>query len=79
MPYNIPASTLIATKMASGAVQLVWYDVTGGVRWAAVIPNASFTALNTTVNGGSTGATLTQVYAQDASQGDYPQGYTPEN
>jgi hypothetical protein len=79
MPYNQPARTLVATKMASGNVQLVWSDSLGGITYIGIIPAADFTSFNTTVNGGSAGATLTRVYAQDASQGDYPQGYTPEN
>lgn len=79
MPYNQPARTLVATKMASGTVQLIWSDAVGGIVYAAVIPSADFTTLNTTVNGGAAGASVTKTYAQDANQGDYPQGYTPEN
>lgn len=79
MPFNQPARTLVVTKMASLNVQMVWSDAQGGTAFIAVIPAADFTAFNTTVNGGVAGATLTRTYAQDANQGDYPQGYTPEN
>jgi len=79
MPFNQPARTLVVTKMASGTVQMVWNDSVGGTVYIGVIPAADFTSFNTTVNGGSAGATLTRTYAQDANQGDYPQGYTPEN
>lgn len=65
--------------MASGTVQLVWSDSNGGIAYVAVIPSADFTSLNTNVNGGATSATRTFTYGQDQNQGDYPQGYTPEN
>jgi hypothetical protein len=64
--------------MASGNVQLVIYSSQDGLnanadlRFAVVIPSADFTSFNTTVNGGSTGATLTKVYTQDQNRGDYP-------
>jgi hypothetical protein len=79
MPYNQPARTLIATKMASTTVQLAWYDAQGGLVYIGIVPAADFTSFNTTVNGGAAGATLTRTYAEDLNQGDYPQGYTPEN
>ena len=79
MPFNQPGRTLIATKQASGTVQLVWQDSFGGLAYIGVIPAADFTSINTNVNGGATGATRTFTYAQDQNQGDYPQGYTPEN
>lgn len=79
MPDNQPGRTLVATKMASGTVQLIWSDSFGGITYVAVIPSADFTSMNTNVNGGSAGATRTFTYAQDLNQGDYPQGYTPEN
>lgn len=72
MTLNIQAVTIIATKMADGAVQLLFQNPSGGIRFIAVIPNADFTSFNTTVNGGSTGATLTRSYAQDAFPADYP-------
>lgn len=75
MPINIPAVTVIGTKMASGTVQLVFQNANGGVRYAVVIPNADFTSFNTTVNGGATGANLTKIYAQDAAATDYPAEY----
>lgn len=76
MPYNIPAVNVVATKMASGNVQLVFTHAAGDVRFAAVIPAADFTSMNTNVNGGSTGATRSFSYAQDQNQGDFPQGFT---
>lgn len=79
MPFNQPARTLVATKMASGTVQMVWSDAQGGITYVAVIPAADFTSMNTNVNGGAGGATRTFTYTQDQNQGDYPQGYTPEN
>lgn len=75
MPINIPGFSLVATKMASGNVQLIFQNPNGGIRYCAVITSANFTSLNTTVNGGSTGASLTQVTAQDANNGDYPAEY----
>ena len=74
---DVPACAVIATKMASGTVQLVFQTSLDGlnpfgqVRFAIVIPAADFTSFNTTVNGGATGASLTKVYAQNANQGDY--------
>lgn len=72
MTMNIQAVTVIATKMASGAVQLLFQNPNGGVRFCVAIPSADFTSFNTTVNGGATGATLTRVYAQDSAPNDYP-------
>jgi len=78
MAVNIPGAAIVATKMASGNVQLVVQSTNDGVnpnadiRFALVIPAADFTSFNTTVNGGATGATLTKVYAQDLNRGDYP-------
>lgn len=74
---DVPAVAVIATKMASGTVQLQFQqsldglNPSGQVRFAVVIPSADFTSFNTTVNGGAAGATLTKVYAQNAAQGDY--------
>lgn len=81
MAVNIVAAAVIATKMASGNVQIVvqssgdGLNPNGDLRFALVIPSADFTSFNTTVNGGATGATLTKVYAQDLNRGDYPLGY----
>lgn len=72
MPQTVNAQTIIATKLASGNVQLVFQNAVGGIQFATVIPAADFTALNTSVNGGSTGASLTKVYAQDTNKNDYP-------
>jgi hypothetical protein len=79
MPRDVPAFAVIATKMASGNVQLVFQNSLdglnpgGAVKFVAVIPSADFTALNTTVNGGAAGATLTQVHEENDTDevGDY--------
>ena len=78
MAVNIPGCAIVATKMASGNVQMVIQSTLDGlnpspdIRFALVIPAADFTSFNTTVNGGATGATLTRTYAQDLNRGDYP-------
>jgi hypothetical protein len=74
MPQNIPAVTVIATKQASGGVQLQ-FVINGAIRFVQSILAADFTSFNTTVNGGSAGATLTRTYAQDAAPADYPAEY----
>jgi len=71
MPESIQAVQVVGVKMADGAVQLSFLDQVGGLRYQAVIANADFTSLNTTVNGGSTGATVTLVYAENTHKGDY--------
>ena len=77
MPVNIISRAVIATKMASGNVQLViqsssdGLNPNGDINYVLVIPAADFTSFNTTVNGGAAGATLTKVYAQNANSGDY--------
>jgi hypothetical protein len=75
MAINIPGVTVIATKMASGNVQMLFQNPNSGIRYCIVIPAADFTSFNTTVNGGSTGATLTRSYAQDQNNNDYPMEY----
>ena len=75
MPQTVNGLTVIATKQASGAVQLLFQNAVGGIMFCAVIPSADFTALNTNVNGGSTGATSSKMYAQDANKNDYPGHY----
>ena len=71
MPSTKLAVTLITLKLASGSVLLRFQDPQGGVRYEAVIPNADFTSINTTTNGGSTGATQTFTYTQDQNRTDY--------
>jgi hypothetical protein len=79
---NIPGVSVIMTKQASGNVQVALYSTSDGLnpngdfRFAVVIPAADFTSFNTTVNGGSTGATLTKTYAQDLNRNDYPNAIT---
>lgn len=74
MPATVPALTLSATKQASGGVQLQ-FIINGAIRFCFSVPNADFTALNTTVNGGATGANITKAYAQDLNLADYPVEY----
>lgn len=83
MSFNVPSISVVTTKMASGNVRFDFYDAngvggasTGDLRFSVVMTSANVTAINTTVNGGSTGASLTQSYAQDANQGDYLRGTT---
>ena len=83
MPATILAYQIVGLKMASNNVQLQFLHPGGNVAFCAVIPTADFTSLNTTVNGGIGGTTLSvpqppnpPFYAQDASKTDYPIGYT---
>lgn len=81
---------MVTTKLASGNVRFDFYDLivnqtatyqgpvassVGDLRFSVVMSSANVTAINTTVNGGSAGTSLTQNYAQDANQGDYVRGY----
>jgi hypothetical protein len=75
MAFNIPAYSVVATKMADTAVQLLIQRPNGDVRFAVVIPAADFTSFNTTVNGGSAGTTLTKAYTQDQFPLDFPLGF----
>jgi hypothetical protein len=75
MAINIPGVTVVSTKLADGNVQMVFQNPNGGIRYAWVVTSANFTSLNTTVNGGSTGASLTIVNAQDQYNTDYPVEY----
>jgi hypothetical protein len=75
MPQGIPAVSVIGTKLADGNVQMCFLNQNSGLRYCCVFTSANFTSFNTTVNGGSTGATLTVTYAQDANASDYPQEY----
>jgi hypothetical protein len=80
MAVNIPGIAVVGTKMASGNVRLDFYSTLDGlnpspdIRFSVVVPSADFTSFNTTVNGGSAGATLTKTYAQDLNRGDYTTG-----
>lgn len=72
MPATVPATTVVTLKNASGTVTLSFQDAQGFVKFIHVFPSADFTSINTTTNGGSTGATQTFTYAQDAARTDYP-------
>jgi hypothetical protein len=82
MSFNVPAVNVTTTKLASGTVRFDFFDgngpggnPVGDLRFSCVMTAANVTAINTTVNGGAAGTTLTQAYAQDANQGDYVRGY----
>jgi hypothetical protein len=72
MPQIVNAVTMIATKLASGNVQMVFQNAVGGIMFSVVIPSADFTTLNSSVNGGLTGAAVTKQYQQDMNKNDYP-------
>jgi hypothetical protein len=76
MPGVIPAFQIVATKISATGAANVRLDIlrNGGVVFSVCIPAADFTSFNTTVNGGSAGATLTTSYAQDTSRADYGVG-----
>ena len=78
MSVNIPGISVVATKQADTTVQMAFYQTidglnpSGAIRFCVVIPAADFTAFNTTVNGGSSGTSLTRTYPQDTNRDDYP-------
>jgi hypothetical protein len=75
MPGTILAVTLVTLKLADGNVLLTFQSPNGTEKFVIAIPSADFTSINTTTNGGSTGATQTFVYGQDANKADYPTSY----
>ena len=81
MAINIKGTIVQATKLADGNVRLDFWATNDGLnsngqlRFAMVITSADFTSFNTTVNGGSTGATLSKAYAEDANRNDYHRGF----
>lgn len=83
MPANIEAVTVTATKTVVGDVRLDFYKSTDGLNsngrlfWAVIIPTADFTSINTTVNGGASGATLSFTYPENARKANYHNNYTP--
>jgi hypothetical protein len=77
MPGVIPAFQVVGTKISTtDTPKNVRLDIlrNGGVVFSVCIPQTDFTSLNTTVNGGSAGATLTLSYAQDTARADYGVG-----
>jgi hypothetical protein len=72
MPATVPATTVVTLKNADGTVTLFFQSPNGFVKYAHTFPSADVTSINTTTNGGATGATQTFVYAQDAARVDYP-------
>jgi hypothetical protein len=83
MAQYAQAVSITGTKNADGSVTLVFgrsldgLNPIGDIRYAVVIASADFTSLNTTVNGGATGATLTVTYAENVRVVDYPNTYSP--
>ena len=83
MPANIEAVSVTATKTVAGDVRLDFYKSTDGLNpngalfFAVIIPTANFTSINTTVNGGSSGATLTFTYPENNLRQNYHNNYTP--
>jgi len=75
MPSTVLATTVVTLKLADGNVLLQFLDPAGTLKFAHVFPSADFTSINTTTNGGSTGATQTFTYGQDAARTDYPHDY----
>jgi hypothetical protein len=75
MPATALACTVVTLKNADGTVGLSFQDPFGTVRYYHVFPAADFTSINTTTNGGASGATQTFVYAQDVNRIDYPNSY----
>jgi hypothetical protein len=83
MPANIEAISVTATKTTAGDVRLDFYKTSDGLNpngalfFAVVILSADFTSINTTVNGGASGATLTVTYPENARRVNYHNNYTP--
>ena len=75
MPSTVLATTVVTLKLANGDVLLQFLDPVGTLKFAHSFPSADFTSINTTTNGGSTGATQTFTYGQDANKADYPHDY----
>jgi hypothetical protein len=72
MAAGLTAFTVVATKQSSGDVQFLLQNPNGGIKYAFAMKTADVTSMNTTVNGGAAGTTLSFVYAQDQfSQTDF--------
>ena len=70
---QITAKTVNMVKQSDGSVTVTVSGPNGDIRYVLNIPAADFTSFNTTVNGGSTGASLTKVYGQiSKSSGTVP-------
>ena len=78
MPATVVAVTVITLKQADGSVLLRFQAPNGGIRYEFPFPSADFTSINTTTNGGSTGATQTFTYGEDANRTDYDGSYYQE-
>lgn len=78
---QILAYQIFAQKAPSGSgnVILQFIHPSGNLAFCCAIPAADFTSINTTVNGGAAGTSLTvpaaPPYAQNLNQSDYPVGY----
>ena len=81
MATGISGCAVVTTKLADGNVRFDFYESLDGansfgqIRFAMVMTSANVTAINTTVNGGAAGTTLTQGYSNNANAGDYVLGY----
>jgi hypothetical protein len=75
MPSTILATTVVTLKLANGDVLLIFQSPSGTEKFVFSFPSADFTSINSTTNGGSTGATQTFTYGQDANKADYPNSY----
>lgn len=82
-----PAYSIIAVKNADGTVQFQYYEggfsassgqasTNGFLKAVFNMSSANVTSLNTTVNGGSAGATLTFDYAGGDALSGLPVGNT---
>lgn len=80
MPATTLQMTLVTLKQGDTAasVLLRFQSPNGMVRFEFPIPAADFTSINTTTNGGATGATQTFNYAQDANRAVYDPGFFQE-
>jgi hypothetical protein len=78
MPSTVVAVTVVTLKNADGSVLLRFQSPNGMVRYEFPFPSADFTSINTTTNGGATGATQTFTYGEDANRLDYDGSYYQE-
>lgn len=75
MPNTKLATTVVTLKLANGDVLLSFQDPNGTIKYMHSFTTSDFTSINTTTNGGSTGATQTFVYGENNLINDYPHDY----
>ena len=61
---TILSKVVTMVKQSDGSVTVTISGPNGDIRYVLNIPSADFTSFNTTVNGGSAGASLTKTYGQ---------------